>query len=60
MDDGEIVERTAVELIKLYRSDAANIARDLAGIAEECHHDRPSAETWSDIADAIERLWPKP
>jgi hypothetical protein len=57
---GDDVERTAVELIKLYRSGAAEIARNLAEIAEQRQHDQPSAETWHEIADAIERLWPKP
>jgi hypothetical protein len=56
---GDDIDRTAVELIKLYRSGTAQIARDLAAIAAECDHDRPSAETWRDIAAAIERLWPK-
>jgi len=60
MDEGDDIERTALELIKLYRSGAAQIARDLAEIADARHHDQPSAETWRDIADAIERLWPKP
>jgi hypothetical protein len=57
---GDDIERTAVELIKLYRSGAAQIARDLAEIAAAHHHERPSAETWHGIAEAIERLWPKP
>jgi hypothetical protein len=56
----EDIERTALELIKLYRSGAARIVRELAEIAEEEQHDQPSAETWRDIADTIERLWPKP
>jgi hypothetical protein len=60
MDDRDIVERTAVKMIKVYRSDAARVAHELAEIAEECHHDRPSGEAWRDIADMIERLWPKP
>jgi hypothetical protein len=46
-------------MIKRFRSGAAQIARDLAQIAAECHHSRPSAEMWHDIADLIERLWPK-
>jgi hypothetical protein len=60
MDDGDIIERTAVEMIKRFRSGAAHIARELAEIAEENHHDRPSAETWRNVADMVERLWPKP
>jgi hypothetical protein len=57
---GDDIERTALELIKLYRSGAAQIARDLAEIGAARHHDQPSAETWRSIAEAIERLWPKP
>jgi hypothetical protein len=34
----------------------AQVARDLIEIAAARHHDQPSAETWRDIADAIERL----
>ena len=58
-DGSQDIERTALELIKLYRSGAAQIARDLAEIAAARHHDQPSAETWHDIADAIDRLWPR-
>jgi hypothetical protein len=43
--------------VKLFRSGAAQIARDLAEIAAKYHHDQPSAESWRDIAAAIERLW---
>ena len=60
MDDGEIIERTAVEMIKRFRSAAAHIARELAEIADENRHDPPSAETWRNVADMVERLWPKP
>ena len=60
MDESDIVERTAVDMIRRFRSTAAHIARELAEIAEEGQHDQPSAATWRDIADAIERLWPKP
>ena len=60
MDDGDIIERTAVELIKRFRSAAAHIARELAEIADENQHDPPSAETWRNVADMVERLWPKP
>ena len=59
MDDGDIIERTAVDMIKRFRSSAAHIARELAEIAERIH-DRPSAETWRNVADMVERLWPKP
>ena len=57
---GDDIERTALELIKLYRSGAAQIARDLAEIAAAHHYEQPSAETWRSITEAIERLWPKP
>jgi hypothetical protein len=52
------IEHTALELIKLYRSGAAQIARELAEIAEEGKNDKLSSETWHDIADAIEQMWP--
>ena len=57
---GDDIERTALELIKLYRSGAAQIARDLAEIAAARRYKQPSAETWRGIAEAIEQLWPKP
>jgi hypothetical protein len=60
MDDGETIERTAVEMIKRFRSAAAHIARELAEIADDNQNDRPSAETWRNVADMVERLWPKP
>jgi hypothetical protein len=60
MDDRDIIEHTAVELIKRFRSAAADIARELAEIVEEDQHARPSAETWRDVAYTVERLWPKP
>jgi hypothetical protein len=59
MDDGDIIERTAVEMIKRFRSGAADIARELAKIAEAGQHDHPSAETWRNITYLVERLWPK-
>jgi hypothetical protein len=59
MDESDFIERTAVEMIKRFRSGAAQIARGLAEIAEEGHNGHTSAETWHDIANAIERLWPK-
>ena len=56
----DAIERTALELIKLDRSGAVQIARDLAEMAVACHHDQPSAETWNKVAEAIDRLWPRP
>jgi hypothetical protein len=42
--------------MKLFPSGAAQITREFAEIARERHHDQLSAETWRDIANAIERL----
>ena len=58
-DGGNDSERTALEPTRLWRSGAAQLARDLAEIAKQGQYDQPSASTWRDIADAIERLWPK-
>jgi hypothetical protein len=60
MDNNDIIDHTAVEMIKRFRSAAAHTARELAEIVEECQHDQPSAERWRNIADMVERLWPKP
>jgi len=60
MDYSDVVDRTAIEMIKRFRSAAAHTARELAEIVEECQHDQFSAERWRDIADMVERLWPKP
>jgi hypothetical protein len=57
---GDDIDRTAIEMIKRFRSAAAHTARELAEITEECQHDQPSAERWREIADMVERLWPKP
>jgi hypothetical protein len=54
------IEYTALELIWLFRSGAAQIAREFAEIAEKRHHDQFSAKTWRDIGNAIERLSVKP
>jgi hypothetical protein len=56
MDDCDAAVGTALEMIKRFRSEAAQIARDFAEIAEERHNDHLSARAWIDIADAIERL----
>lgn len=53
------IECTALELIKLYRSSTAQIARDLAEIAVARHHRQLSAESWCSIAETIEWLEPK-
>jgi hypothetical protein len=39
MDHSDIIDRTAVEMIKRLRSTAAHTARELAEIVEECQHD---------------------
>ena len=57
-DDG--VERGALEMIKQFGDRAAQTARELAEIEDEYPSGMASAETWRDIADAIERLSVKP
>ena len=49
-------ERTALEMIGQFGAGAAHIARALAQATDEAQDDMlPSAETWRDIADAIEQ-----
>ena len=63
MDESDFIDRTvppAVEMIKRFRSGAAQIARELAEITKEGQNSQPFADTRRDIAAAIERLWPKP
>jgi hypothetical protein len=52
-DDTDDVEGVALEMIERFGAKAAHVARELAGNAEE--QKRNSAQTWRDIADAIER-----
>ena len=52
------VEYVAREMVGRFGAEAVDVARDLAKSAEE--RQRASAQTWRDIAGAIERLWPHP
>jgi len=52
------VEYVAREMVGRFGAEAVHVARDLAKSAEE--RQRASAQTWRDIAGAIERLWPHP
>jgi hypothetical protein len=54
MDDGDDVERLALEMVVRFGTGAARVARGLARSAEE--QQRNTAQAWRDIADAIERL----
>jgi hypothetical protein len=54
------IERAALDMIQQYGDAAAHIARVRAEIAEKHIGKQHLAQTWCDIADAIERLWPKP
>ena len=56
MDDGDHIKRVALEMIEQFVDGAAYIARKLAEVSDEVQDDRlTSAETWRDIADAIEK-----
>ena len=60
MEDDEIVEHVSRDFIERYGTGAAEVLREHA---ERCQADgeRPSAQTWLEIADAAERLiegWP--
>jgi hypothetical protein len=59
MDLSNDIEWIALEMIKRFGDGAARIARELAEIAD-VRTDLSSAEKWSNIARAIERLQPKP
>ena len=59
MEYDDDVERGALEMIKRFGDSAAQTARDLAERADERPDGMRSAETWRDIADAIERLLAK-
>jgi hypothetical protein len=52
--DGDGIECAASALIKRFGVTAAGYAREQAEISDERHHDQLSAETWRDIAAAIE------
>jgi hypothetical protein len=52
------VEYVAREMVGRFGAEAVDVARELAKGAEE--RQRASAQTWRDIAGAVERLWPNP
>jgi len=57
MDDGSQIERVAREMVELFGDGAAHVARKLAEVSDEVQDDMlTSAETWREIAEAIERL----
>ena len=58
-DNADDVESVALEMVERFGAGAVGFVREQAEIAEGLP-DKFSAETWRDIADAIERLWPKP
>jgi hypothetical protein len=60
IDDSHYVARTELEMIGQFGAGAAHIARALAEASDEVQDDMlTSAETWHDIADAIERAFTK-
>jgi hypothetical protein len=57
MDDGSQIERVAREMIEQFGDGAAHVARKLAEVSDEVQDEMlTSAETWREIAEAIERL----
>ncbi len=60
MEYDDDVERGALEMIKRFGDGAVQTARELAERADERPGGMRSAETWRDIADAIDRLSRKP
>ena len=56
MDDSDIVESIARGMIERFGAEATLLARAESGNAASVS----DAATWNEIADAIERLWPKP
>jgi hypothetical protein len=52
-DNGDEIEGVALEMIERFGAKAAHVARELAQSTEE--RQRNSAQTWRDIANAIER-----
>jgi hypothetical protein len=55
MDDGDEVDRVAAEFLKRHGPSVILDLRERAEIAA-ANGDQLSAETWTDIADAAERL----
>jgi hypothetical protein len=61
MDDGSQIERVAREMIERFGDGAAHVARKLAEVSDEVQDEMlTSAETWHEVALAIERLSVKP
>ena len=54
MDDENLVEQVARDIVDEHGSDAVPILRERAEAAESS--DERAAKTWRDIADAAERL----
>ena len=52
------VEYVAREMVGRFGAEAVDVARELAKSAQQ--RQRASAQTWRDIAGAVERLWPDP
>jgi hypothetical protein len=59
-DDADDIERDARDMIRQFGDAAADIAHLRAEIAEKNIRNERLAQTWRDIADAIERLSRKP
>ena len=61
MDDGSQIERVAREMIDRFGDGAAHVARKLAEVSDEVQDEMlTSAETWNEIAEAIEQLFVEP
>jgi len=61
MDDGSQIDRIAREMVEQFGDGAAHVARKLADVSDEIQDEMlTSAETWRQIADAIEQLFVKP
>jgi hypothetical protein len=58
-DDLDDIERVALALVAQIGRSAALLVREQAELADALP-DLPSAETWRDIANAIDRLRSKP
>ena len=58
MDDADVVDRVAAELLDRRCPGTVSYLREQAEIAA-ANGDRFSAEAWTDIADAAERLLQK-
>ena len=54
------IERDALDMIKQFGDAATRIARLRAEIARKNIRNQRLGQTWHDIANAIERLYPKP